>query len=96
MSYCPDITIHRIVIWRCVLCGCRSLFLTLGQEHRLRVLENGVLREVFGSERDEVTGDWRKQYNETVLDLCCSPDGVRVIRSRGGEGQGGAEFCWGD
>jgi hypothetical protein len=83
MSYLPDITIDRTVIWRCVLCGCQSLFLTLGQEHRLRVFENGVLREVFGSVRDKLTGDWRKQYNETLHDLCCSPDVVRVIRSRG-------------
>jgi hypothetical protein len=42
-----------------------------------------VLREVFGSERDKVTGDWRKQYNEALHDLCCSPDVVWVIRSRG-------------
>ena len=68
--------------WRFALFGCQSLFLTLGQEHRLRVFENGVLREVFGTEKDEVTGDWRKQYNETLHDLCCSPDVVRVIRSR--------------
>ena len=47
------------------------------------MFENGVLREVFGSEKFEVTGDWRKQYNEALHDLCCSPDVVRMIRSRG-------------
>jgi hypothetical protein len=81
-------TQDRTVIWRFVLCGCQSLFLTLGQEHWVRVFVNGVLREVFGSERDEVTADWRKQYNETLHDLCCSPDVVRVIRSRGWAGRG--------
>jgi hypothetical protein len=28
------------------------------KEHKLRVLENGVLRGIFGSKRDEVTGEW--------------------------------------
>jgi hypothetical protein len=28
----------------------------LGEEYRLRVLENRVLRRIFGPERDEVTG----------------------------------------
>jgi hypothetical protein len=31
----------------------------LSEEHRLRVLENRVLRRIFGPKRDEVTGDWR-------------------------------------
>jgi hypothetical protein len=35
----------------------------LGQ-HRLRVFENRVLRRIFGPKRDEVTGGWRKLYNE--------------------------------
>jgi hypothetical protein len=29
-------------------------------EHRMRVLENRVLRRIFGSKKDEVTGCWRK------------------------------------
>jgi hypothetical protein len=35
-----------------------TLFLTLRKEHRLRVFENRVLRRIFGSEREEVTGGW--------------------------------------
>jgi hypothetical protein len=35
-------------------------YLTLREEHRLRVFENRVLRRIFGPKRDEVTGDWRK------------------------------------
>jgi len=27
---------------------------------RLRVFENGVLRRIFGSKRDDVTEEWRK------------------------------------
>jgi len=30
----------------------------------LRVFENRVLRRIFGPKRDEVTGEWRKIYNE--------------------------------
>jgi hypothetical protein len=32
--------------------------------NRLRVLENKVLRRIFGPKRDEVTGGWRKLHNE--------------------------------
>jgi hypothetical protein len=33
------------------------------------VFENGVLKEVFGRKRDEVTGDWRKLHSEELRDL---------------------------
>jgi hypothetical protein len=32
--------------------------------HRLRVLENRVLRRIFRLKKDEVTGEWRKLHNE--------------------------------
>jgi hypothetical protein len=37
---------------------------------------------VFGSKRDEVTGEWRKVYNEELNVLYCSRSIVRVIKSR--------------
>jgi len=40
------------------------------------VFENRVLR------RGEVTGEWRKLHNEKLNDLYCSPNIVRVIKSR--------------
>jgi hypothetical protein len=46
------------------------------------VCENRVLRGIFGSKRDEVTGEWRKIHNEELNDLYCSPDIVRFITSR--------------
>jgi hypothetical protein len=47
------------------------------EECRLRVFENRVLRRIFGPKRDEVTGGWRKQYNEKLNDLHSSPNIVR-------------------
>ena len=49
---------------------------------RLRVFENRVLRRVFGPKRDEVTGEWRKLHNEELNDPYCSPNMVRVIKTR--------------
>jgi hypothetical protein len=40
--------------------------LTLRQERRLRVFENRVLRMIFGPERDEVTGEWRRLYDKEL------------------------------
>jgi hypothetical protein len=46
------------------------------------VFENRVLRRIFGTKRDEVTGEWRKLHNEKLNDLYSSPNVVRVIKSR--------------
>jgi hypothetical protein len=40
-----------------------------------------VLR-IFGPNRDEVTGEWIKLHNEKLYDLYCSPNIVRVTKSR--------------
>jgi hypothetical protein len=46
------------------------------------VFENRVLRVIFGSKRDEGTGNWRKLHIEELNDLYCSPNIIRVIKSR--------------
>ena len=46
------------------------------------MFENGVLRRIFGRKMDEVTGAWRKLHNEVLNDLYCSPNILRVIKSR--------------
>jgi len=53
----------------------------LREERRLSVFENRVLR-VFGSKRDQVTGEWRKLHNEELRDLYSLPNVVRVVKSR--------------
>jgi hypothetical protein len=47
-----------------------------------RVLENKVLRRIFGPKRVEVTGGWRKLHNEELRDLYSSPSIIRIIKSR--------------
>jgi hypothetical protein len=42
--------------------------LTLREECRLRMFENRLLRGIFGSERDEVTGEWKRLQNEELND----------------------------
>jgi hypothetical protein len=46
------------------------------------VYVNRVLRRIFGSKRDEVTGEWRKSHSEELNDLYFLHNIVRVIRSR--------------
>jgi len=65
-----------------MLRGCETWSLTLREERRLRVFENGALRGIFGPKRDEVTGEWRKLHNEELNNLYSSPNIVRVIKSR--------------
>jgi hypothetical protein len=41
-----------------------------------------VLRRIFGPNRDEVTGGWRKLHNEELHNLYSSPSIIRIIKSR--------------
>jgi hypothetical protein len=56
--------------------GCETWSIILKERHGLRVFENRVLREIFGSKTDEVTLEWRKLHNEERYDLYCSPSVV--------------------
>jgi len=50
-----------------VLYGCETWSLTLREERRLRVFENWVLRRVFGSKRDEVTGNGENYIMRSLM-----------------------------
>jgi hypothetical protein len=87
------VKINKTIILPVVLYGCETRSLTLREEHRLRVFENRVLRRIFGSKRDEVTGEWRKLHSGELHILYSSPDIIRQIKSRrmrwAGMGEGG-------
>jgi hypothetical protein len=72
---------QKTVILPVVLYGCETWSLTLGEEYRMRVFENRVLRKIFGPKREE-DGSWRKLHNYEPHDLYSSPNIVRVIKSR--------------
>jgi hypothetical protein len=46
------------------------------------VFENRVLRRIFGTNRDEVTGERRKLHHEELNDLYSLPNIIRVVKSR--------------
>jgi hypothetical protein len=47
------------------------------------VLENRVLRRIFGPKRDEIMGQCRKLHNGKLHNLYSSADVIRQIKSRG-------------
>jgi hypothetical protein len=48
----------------------------------LRVLEDRVLRMIFGPKRDEITEEWRRLHNGELYSLYLSPNIIRGIKSR--------------
>jgi hypothetical protein len=65
-----------------VLYGCETCSLTLREEHKQTVLENRVLRRIFGLERDEIIRGWRKLHNEKLSNLCSLLNTVRLFKAR--------------
>jgi hypothetical protein len=54
------IRIHKTINVPVVLYGCETWSLTLREEHRLRVFQNGMMRKMFGPKRDEVKRNFEK------------------------------------
>jgi hypothetical protein len=82
LSKNDKIRIYRTIILPVVLYGCETWSLTLRERHILRVFESRVLSRMFGPERDEVTGEWRKLHNEELHDLYSPPSIIRIMKSR--------------
>jgi len=74
------IKVYRTIILPVVLYGYETWSLTLGEESRLRMCQNRVLRRIFGPKRDEGTEEWRKLHNEELNELYSLPNVIRVIK----------------
>jgi hypothetical protein len=48
----------------------------------LQVIENRVLRRIFGSKKDEIRGGWRELHNEELHNLYSSQSTSRMIKPR--------------
>ena len=51
----------------CFECGTWSV--TVREAYKLRAIENRVLRDIYGSKREEVIADWRKLRSEEFCTL---------------------------
>jgi hypothetical protein len=71
------VKIYKTIILPVVLYGCENWSLTLREEHRLRMFENTALRRIFGPQRDEVMGEWRKLHSGELHNLYSSPDQIK-------------------
>ena len=78
--------------------GCETWSLTLSDEHKLRTLNNRMLRKIFGPERNEVTGQW---LHKEQLTGYYSDEKIKK-NEKGGEGEtyrgkhmGTQRFWWG-
>jgi hypothetical protein len=65
-----------------VLYGCETWSLKLKEEYTLNMLEDRVLRRIFGPNRNEIIGDCKEMHNEELRDLQSSPSIIRIIESR--------------
>jgi hypothetical protein len=69
MSKNINIRIYKMIVLPVVLYGCETWRLLLREEHRLRVVENRVLRRIFGTKMDEIIGGCRTLHSEEIHNL---------------------------
>jgi len=72
---------YRTIIFPVVLYECETWSLSLREERRLRVFQNGVLR-IFRPKREEAKREWKKLHNVELHELYPSPKIVGVIKWR--------------
>jgi hypothetical protein len=66
------VRIYKTIILPMILYWCETWSLTVREEHKLRVFENGELRRTFGPKRNGMTGGWRKLHNEELHNMYTS------------------------
>jgi hypothetical protein len=57
------IGLHIVIV---VLHRCKIVSVILMEEHILKMLENRVLKKLYGPTGQEVPGDWKNQHNEEL------------------------------
>jgi hypothetical protein len=87
--------VYRTIILPIVLYGRGNCLLTLREERKLRISENRMLRRIFGSMRDETTGEWRKLHNDELSTTHPILFGSSIVKEMGGARStyGGKEMC---
>jgi len=59
-----NVKINRTIILPVILYGCETWLLMWWEKSSLRVYRNRVQRRIFGPQRDELIGEWRRLHNE--------------------------------
>ena len=77
----PSRLTYKTIILPVVLDGCETWSLILTEEHKLRVFQNKILREIFGVKRNEITGERSKLHNYELYALYSSPNIIRNLES---------------
>jgi hypothetical protein len=77
-----DYYIYRTIILPVVLHGFETWSFKLREERRPRVLENGELRLIFGTTKNNVTGECKKLHDEELTGRHFPSNIIRVIKSR--------------
>jgi hypothetical protein len=70
------------IILPAVIYGCEIWSLTLREKCRLRMLENRLLRKIFGPKRDKVTRAWRELHRKKLQDICSTQNITKMNKSR--------------
>jgi hypothetical protein len=76
------VKMHRTIILLVVFYRCETWSLTLSEERGLRVLENRVVKIIFGPKKDKVMVEWRRLHKGKHYDPHSSPIIIHVIKSR--------------
>jgi len=79
LSKSIKIDIYSTLIQPVVSYGCETRSLTVWEEHRLRVLKNRVLRDIWGKQ-GEVIGGLRKLHSGELHDWYSSLNIIQVIK----------------
>ena len=72
--------LSRTTIVSFVLFGREIRSLILKERRRIRVLDNRLLKKIFGSKKGDMAGNLGNSSNEGFHDFYCSPNIIGVIK----------------